>query len=79
MKDWYNIYFLDYFTKNIKYSEQLEKNYFIEYLLFNILFLEENLYLCDYKNNDFFIINDISLQKTIKYPVLIFNLNSIFE
>lgn len=79
IKNAYEKHILDYFIKNIKYSEKLEENHIIEYLLFCILFLEENLYLCNYKNNDFFIINDTNLEKTLNYPVLIFSLNKIFK
>ncbi len=78
IKQEYDKILLDYFSKNIKYSESTEKNYLIEYMLFCIVFLEEKLYLCNYKNNDFFIVNGENLEKTLDYPVLAFNLNKIF-
>lgn len=79
IKNAYEKHILNYFTKNITYKEIIEQNYLIEYLLFNILFLEEKLYLCNYKNNDFFVINDLNLEKTLDYPILVFSLNKIFK
>jgi hypothetical protein len=78
IKNQYEKHILDYFTWNIKYIEKIEDNYLMEYLLFCILFLEEKLYLCNYKNNDFFIVNETSLEDTLNYPILIFSLNKIF-
>lgn len=71
--------FLKQFSKNIRYKEEFNKNYIIEYILFSIVFLQENLYFCSYKNNDFFIVNQDCLNKVIDYPVLIFNINKIFK
>lgn len=61
------------------YKENFKNNYIIEYIIFNILFLDENLYICIYKQNDCFITNGQNLNKIAKHPIITFNINKLFK
>lgn len=66
------------FLDNYTYSTSETSNYIIEYVLFNILFLKQELVMCIWSSSkDFFIINIENLNNTLKkFPSLsIININ----